>query len=296
MKWLLAIGLLFFLPTPASGVAINADIGLTPAKDQTILRSQVRYQRKSDDPTNQNRDERVWEFPQTIVYGFTESVAGILTVPYLDKELRTVSGTERIIREDSGVGDISVLAKYLAYRQDFPGATSRLSLIGGMELPTGQSGDSDAQGKLPRTLQLGSGSWDPIVGAAYTRQTLDDEWDLNATYQFNTASNQFEFGDLLKYTVAYQKRVWPWQLPERGVYTQLNLVLEANGVWAQKNRSGGSLVDNSGGNTIFLSPGLQAASQFAVVEISAQLPTLQTLNGNQVETDFVWVSSIRVTF
>lgn len=271
-------------------------MGLTPSKDQTIIRSQVRYERKSDDPTTQDRDSRVWKFPQTIVHGFTERFAGIMTVPYLNKELRTVSGTERVIREDSGIGDISLLMKYKVYKQDSLGATSRLSLIGGLELPTGQSGETDALGKLPRTRQLGSGSWDPIVGVAYTQATFDDEWDFNVTYQFNTEATKFEFGDVLKYTVAYQKRVWPWQLPERGLYTQLNLVLEANGEWAQKNRSSGSEVDNSGGNTIFLSPGLQVAARSTIVEVSVQLPAIQTLNGNQTEKDYVLVGSVRRSF
>ena len=287
---------LFGFETPVSAVAINADVGLTPSKDQTIIRSQVRYERKSDDPTTQNRDSRVWKFPQTIVYGFTERFAGIITVPYLNKELRTVSGTERVIREDAGIGDITLLTKCKVYKRDAPGATSRLAMIGGLELPTGQTGDSDTLGKLPRTRQLGSGSWDPIVGAAFTRQTLNDEWDISTTYQFNTVANNFEFGDVLKYTVAYQKRIWPWELPEWGEYTQLNVVLEANGIWAQKNRSGGGLVDNSGGNTIFLSPGLQVASKLTIVEVSVQLPAIQNLNGNQTESDFVLVGSVRVTF
>lgn len=283
-------------PAPVSAVSINSDVGLTPYRGQVIVRSQVRYISKRDDPTSQDRNNWVLTMPLTLVYGFTESFAGIVKIPYLHKELRSTSGGSRIVRQDAGIGDITVLGKGRIYTRDYLGATSRFSLLGGLELPTGESGDADARGKLARTLQLGSGSWDPIVGAAYTWQSLDNEWDVNLTYQFNTTANKFEFGDVLKHTIAYQKRILPWELPERGEYTQLNVVLEANGVWAQKNRSGGSLVDNSGGYTLFLSPGLQAASKYAVVELSVQLPVLQVLNGNQVETDVVVVTSIRLTF
>ncbi|MBI3021677.1 MAG: transporter [Candidatus Omnitrophica bacterium] len=284
------------IPIPVGAVAINSDVGLTPYKGQVIVRSQVRYTSKRDDPTDQDRNNWVLAMPQALVYGFTESFAGILTVPYLHKELRSTSAGERVVRQDAGIGDITLLAKGRVYTRDFPGATSRLSLLGGLELPTGESGDADARGKLPRTLQLGSGSWDPIVGATYTWQSLDDEWDVSLTYQFNTTANKLEFGDVVQHTVAYQKRVLPWRLPERGEYTLLNVVLEANGVWAQKNVSGGSRVDNSGGYTLFLSPGLQVASKYAVAEISVQLPALQTLNGNQVETDVVVAGSVRFTF
>ncbi len=283
-------------PAPVSAVSINSDVGLTPAKGQTVIRSQIRYTSKRDDPTAQDRNNWVLAIPLTVVYGFTQSVAGIIKIPYLHKELRSTSGGDRVVRQDAGIGDITLLAKGRVYTRDFLGATSRLSLLGGLEVPSGQSGDADARGKLSRTLQLGSGSWDPIMGAAYTWQSLDDEWDVNLTYQFNTTANKFEFGDVLQHTVAYQRRILPRRLPERGEYTQVNVVLEANGIWAQKNRSGGSLVDGSGGYTLFLSPGLQAASKYAVVELSVQLPALQVLNGNQVETDVVVVGSIRMTF
>ncbi len=283
-------------PAPVSAVSINSDVGLTPYKGQVIVRSQVRYTSKRDDPTTQDRNNWELAMPLTLVYGFTASIAGIVKIPYLHKELRSTSGGDRIVRQDAGVGDITLLAKGRVYTRDFPGATSRLSLLGGLEVPSGQSGDADARGKLSRTLQLGSGSWDPIMGAAYTWQSLDDEWDVNLTYQFNTTANKFEFGDVLKHTVAYQRRILPRRLPERGEYTQVNVILEANGIWAQKNRSGSSLVDNSGGYTLFLSPGLQVASKYVVAEVSVQLPAIQALNGNQVETDVVVVTSVRLTF
>ncbi len=286
----------FGCPQPVSALAINSDAGLTPFKDQVIVRSQVRYTSKRDDPTTQDRNNWVLAMPLTVVYGLTQSVAGIVTIPYLHKELRSTSGGSRITRQDAGIGDITVLGKARVYTRDISGGTSRLSLLGGLELPSGQSGDADARGKLGRTLQLGSGSWDPIVGAAYSSATLDDQWDVSLAYQFNTTANKFEFGDVLKHTVAFQRRILPWRLPEQGGYTQVNVVLEANGVWAQKNHSGPSSVDNSGGYTLFLSPGLQAASKYAVVEFSVQLPVLQALNGNQVETDVVVVGSVRLTF
>ena len=282
--------------TPAWAVSINSPVGLTPYKGQKIIRTQVKYKRVSDDPTSLDRDTWVLSIPTTFVYGFTEKFAGIATIPYIYKKQRTNSGSDRITRKTSGLGDITLLGKYRIYTKDSPGATSRLSLLGGLELPTGRSGDSDSVGKLSRTFQTGSGSWDPILGAAFSNQTLDDEWDYNLTYQFNTEAHNFEFGDVLKYTVAYQKRLLPWELPDEGVYTQLNAVLELNGEWKQRNRDTSGSVNASGGNTIYLSPGLQIASKHFVAETSVQLPVFQDLNGTQVETDYVIVTSLRVTF
>ncbi len=268
-------------------VPINSDVALTPYKGQTIIRSQVRYTKKTTDPTEQNRDMQIWMFPNTFVYGVTEKFAASLTMPYIEKELKSTTQGSRSTAIDSGIGDITLMAKYRIWRTDLPGETRRFSLVGGLELPTG---DDEAQ------LKLGSGSIDPIAGILFTIQSLGQEFDIDLTYQSNTESNNFEFGDVLKYNLAYQKRVLPQVLPERGVYSQVNLVLEFNGEYAQKDKSGGSRVKDSGGNTLFISPGIQWASKRWILETSIQLPIIQDLNGSQLETDWTVVTSIRLTF
>jgi len=296
-KFSLLIALIFCIAsTPSWAVSINSPVGLTPAKGQKIIRTLVKYKRVSDDPTSSDRDTWTLSVPTTFVYGFTEKFAGIATIPYIYRKQRTNSGSDRITRKTSGLGDITFLGKYRIYTKDSPGATSRLSLLGGLELPTGRSGDSDSVGKLLRTFQTGSGSWDPILGASFSNQTLNYEWDYNLTYQFNTEAHNFEFGDILKYTIAYQKRLLPRELPDEGLYTQFNAVLELNGEWKQRNRNESGSVDASGGNIIYLSPGLQVASKRFVAETSVQLPVFQDLNGTQVETDYVIIASLRVTF
>ncbi len=284
------------LSTTVWAVSINSPVGLTPFKGQTIIREQIRFKRVSDDPTSLERDTWTLAIPTTVVYGFTEKFAGIMTIPYIYRKQRTNSGSKRIIRKTSGLGDISILGKYRIFTKDSPGATDRLSLIGGLELPTGRSGDSDSIGKLSRTFQTGSGSWDPIFGFAYTKQTLDYEWDYNLTYQINTKAHNYEFGDTLKYTIAYQKRLLPVELPDHGLYTQFNAVLELNGVWNQKNYDATGSINSSGGHTLYLAPGLQMASKYFVAETSIQLPVFQDLNGTQVEDDYVIITSLRMTF
>lgn len=281
---------------PAYAVSINSDVGLTPAKDQTIVRVQSRYKKASDDPTSLDRETKTLVVPVTVVYGFTERFAGIASIPWVYRRHKTLSGAERITRKTEGLGDVALLGKYLLYARDEIGVTSRLSVISGFELPTGRTGDEDTHGKLPRTLQTGSGAIDGILGFAFTHQTLNEEWDANLTYQWNNKANDFEFGDVLNYTVAYQKRVLPWVLPEEGVYQQLNLVLELNGEWQQKHEDQNGTVADSGGHTIYVSPGLQLVSKRFVAETSIQLPVVQDLNGSQVETDYTVIASLRFTF
>ena len=100
----------------------------------------------------------------------------------------------------------------------------------------------------------------------------------------------------MNYDFAYQKRFWPWVLPERGLYDQWNAVLEFNGIYTAKNKLAGNDVFASGGNTLFLSPGIQFASQRMVYEFSYQYPMLQDLHGDQVEIDYKLAFSLRYTF
>jgi hypothetical protein len=272
---------------------INSDVGLTPHKDEFIFRMQSRYTLKGDDPTSQDREVRALAIPMVGVYGFTSKVSMLVKALYLDKELSSNNNSDR---GDSGIGDTTVLGKVRVYTKNYKGATSRLSLIGGLELPTGDDDERDSLGLLPASLQLGSGSVDVIAGAAYTYQTLDFEVDADLRYIFNQEANDFEFGDVFKYNLSYQKRIFPTILPDEGLYNQWNALIELNGIYSQRSESFGSTVGASGGHTVYLSPGTQFVSQRGIIEASIQLPVIQDLNGNQVEADYTLVLSFRYQF
>jgi hypothetical protein len=277
----------------AEAIPINSNIGLTPYKGQLIFRTQTRFTRKTDDTSGQNRKLDVFSLPFVGVYGITAKASVLVNVPFTFKDLRTSAGTHK---GDEGVGDITVLGKYRVYTRNYTGATSRFSLLGGLELPTGDDNQTDSQGLLPQTLQLGSGSVDFIAGGAYTFQSLDQEWDADFRYKFNQEANNFRFGDQFIYNASYQKRFWPRVLPERGLYSQWNAVLEFNGVYAERNELGGQDVFSSGGHSLFLSPGIQFASQRMIFEFSYQHPILQELKGSQLKTDYKLALSLRYNF
>ena len=123
-----------------------------------------------------------------------------------------------------------------------------------MEIPTGEDDERDSVGTLPQPLQLGSGAVDVIAGGAYTFQTLDYEMDTDLRVKINRSANQFNFGDVFWYNFSYQKQILPVTLPDKGIYSQWNALLELNGSVAEKNDSMGIEVANSGGHTLSLSP------------------------------------------
>lgn len=280
-------------PHSANGLPINSDVGLTPHKGGFIFRVQSRYLRKSDDPLNLGRSVDEVVVPFVGVYGFTAKSSLLVKVPTIYRELKTATGA---IRSDQGPGDVTLLGKHRFFTHNFKGGTSRVSAIAGLELPTGDDNARDSLGLLPKGIQLGSGSVDVIAGGTYTLQTLDYEFDMDLRYIFNNEANNFEFGDVFKYNLAYQKRIWPSLLPDKGIYSQWNAVLELNGVFERKSELGGNAVANSGGNTIYLSPGIQFVTKRSVYEFSFLYPVVQDLNGSQIETDYSLALSYRYLY
>lgn len=134
------------------------------------------------------------------------------------------------------------------------------------------------------------------MAGVFTWQRLRWQADFDVTYKINTAANDFRFGNTLAHDAAFQYRLWPWQLPERGVPHFVYGVLELNGVWAERSELTGGNIGASGGYTLFLSPGLQYVAKRWVAEVSVQLPVLQNLNGGQLKTDFILAGGFRIQF
>jgi hypothetical protein len=292
-KLIVFAALILFSAGESYSLPINSDLGLTPHKGELIVRAQARYTHKGDDKTSQNREQDIFVVPLVFVYGFTSKASALVKVPFISKDLHTPNSADR---GEAGLGDTTVLGKYRVYTDNFKGGTSRLSLIAGLELPTGDDDERDSSGTLPQPLQLGSGAVDVIAGGAFTYQTLDHQFDTDLRYKINRSANQFNIGDVFQYNLAFQKRISPVELPDKGMYSQWNALVEFNGDIAGRNESQAVEDSNSGGHTLFLSPGIQYVSQRTIYEFSFQQPILQDLNGNQLETDYKLALSARFQF
>lgn len=288
--------LLLSVAAPAFGGPINSNSAFSPHRGEIIWREQVRLLRATGDPSAMDRDLRVLAVPSVFIRGLTERWTAIVVVPYLDKSMEFSTDDGRRERGDRGLGDIRTLIKYRVYTINKPGESHRLGVFGGVEWPSGQNDEKDDLGRLPPPLQLGSGSYDPIFGAVWTTQKFAWELDADLGYKVNTAADDFEFGDELFANVSFQYRAWPRTLPDEGVPSFFYAVLELNGISIGRNESKGARDINSGGATVYLSPGIQWVSVRWVLEATVQFPVVQDLNGTALEKDFVFGSGFRFRF
>ncbi len=280
----------------AHGAPGTFNTALPVGKGDFVFRGQFLYAKAGDDPSPEDRNLEVVGGIAVLGYGATSRLALFGVVPYLDKRLEsTDSSGLRFTRSTRGAGDAQLFGRYTLFQKDLPGRTFRIAPFIGLELPTGDDNDRDRFGRLPATLQLGSGSWDPLGGVIATYQTLAYEGDAQLSYTANTEANGFELGDELRFDASLQHRLWPRELGG-GVPGFLYGLIEMNLLHQAKNRSDGTKDPNSGGTTLFVSPGLQYVTKRWVLEASAQLRAFQDLNGTALEDDFIVRAGFRVNF
>lgn len=281
------------------GVAWSAPITFNTAlpvhEGGMVWREQFIYDKNSRDSSAANRDMKVSRLISVLGYGVTPDFALFGVLPYLDKRLNLDMGGQRVTRSDQGIGDLTLFGRYTAYQNDAPGRTFRVSPFLGVKAPTGRDDAQDGLGRLPSVVQLGSGSWDALGGVVATYQTLAYQIDSQLSYKANREANGFRFGNVSQLDASFQYRLWPQTLGG-GVPAFLYGVLEANLVRAEKNRIGGVDDPNSGGTTLFLTPGLQYVTRKWILEAGIQVPVVQNLNGTALKNNYIFSTGFRVNF
>lgn len=192
-----------------------------------------------------------------IRYGINKKMDIRLNIPYYKKDLkrRCYVGSPKsdvIKTTNNGLGDINMMGRYSLLSQK-KGDSCSLAVGLGMKIPTG---DSDKKNPLPFSkkyeylgpgFQLGTGSWDPKLELGFTKNYLRSRIDSHLMYTWgNQGKHGLEKGDVFKYNLAYSYAL-------SKIY---DLQLELNGIKADKSLNNNEIVTNSGGDTIFLTPGI----------------------------------------
>jgi hypothetical protein len=217
----------------------------------------------------------------------------------------------------AGFGDVTMLGQYRFHNNAQTGTSA--AVLFGFKAPTGSTNQRDAFGNLfEAEFQPGSGSWDGLIGAAFTKRTGRWSFDVSGLYYLITNGSQntnlgdrFLFGAAVSYRLVgasgsskevelHEYCMQPRnQLQEHCLYHAnhdhsdmmktpytLDLVLELNGEWHDKQRIAGIPDPNSGGTTVYLSPGVRVGFDRYSGFISVGVPVLNEHNGVQSKPEF----------
>jgi len=275
---------------------ITFNTALPVAKGSFVGRLQAVRAQSEPDSSTERRKREANALIGVLGYGVSPKLAVFGVLPLVDKQLRLdADGSGRRTRSATGLGDARLFARYTLVQRDAAGSTLRLAPFLGVELPTGADQRSDGQGTLPPAVQPGSGAVDVFGGLIATWQTLDYQLDGQISYQNNRQANGVDPGDRLRADLSLQYRLWPRRLAA-GVPAFVYGVLETNLLHRGRNSRQGRSDPDSGGSTVFLSPGLQYVTRRWIVEAALQWPVLNRPNGDALEPGPILRGGFRVNF
>jgi len=203
-------------------------------------------------------------------------------VPVVDREHFHIHNHMGAALEDrwnfTALGDVRVLARRrLANGEDQEPSAWLTALNFGLKLPTGRTTVTNADGEpAERSLQPGTGTTDLLIGASYSRlrPTKSLSTFLQTVAQLPLYEHDgYKPGNRIIFDAGLRY----------GVGEQVGLLLQVNTLWRGRDRGAEAEPEDTGGSSVFVSPGLSYAigKSFNVYGFF-QVPVYQYVNGVQL--------------
>lgn len=238
-----------------------------------------------------------------VMFGATDKLTLMGMAPYVHKSMNHVNRMGvHFNTETEGLGDVKLSGIYSLYESginpDTHRVTHTLLLNPGVSLPTGsinERGDTPAGAnqKLPYAMQLGSGTFDPLLGLTYVNKHANWSWgaQANTVLRFGQNSEGYRLGN--------EYGVTTWVARDINQFASLSLRLDGKR-WgnihgrdrtlnpmmvptARTDLRGGERVDALVGLNLYQPDGMLAGHRLA---LEFGLPVYQRLDGPQLETDY----------
>ena len=256
-----------------------------------------------------------------IDYNQGESWGVTATVPYINRSHSTLgaydddpmtlppaSGNGAYNSNSSGFGDIRLVGRYFGFAEQ-----KDWGIQLGIKMPTGQynqgvtltnqtGSPTQFGGRIDPGLQLGTGTWDSIIGAyKYGYLNGSDDWGyfaqalFQSTFAINRNSAQGGSFDAGTYRPGNSLNL------NAGVrYQGLGAIIPALQInYLYKQADSGTAADTwaTGGNVAYVTPGVIVPIDKKVqVYGNVQLPIYQYYNGIQVAPSWIGSAGVRITF
>jgi len=261
-----------------------------------------------DKVDNPGVKEQYWTTELSAFYGFTERFLVLLNVPLRktrgDGELVQGPGgqpeSEHSTGGATGLGDVSVLGRYTVYTRHTLDSTTLLAGALGVKLPTGSTSQHNNQGEyLDAHLQPGTGSTDLLLGVSANhvmrRYSVSANLLASVTGEGETGDSSHRFGDSLNYDVTGKYRVSSSLTDQSS--NELFFALGVNGEYRRREKLDGDTVPDSGGHTVYLTPGIQyVAGRHWVFESTWQYAVYHDLNETQLGENYKLFASATYLF
>lgn len=307
-KAVLAFSLLIGLFLSSAGTVFACDFcllsqGISPLEtlNGAGVRVSERYTRLDDvyngtrKVSNPGAKEEFWTTEFTGFYAVTEDLMVLAVVPLkntrMEGELVVNPGGTAALDpmkgRESGLGDVALIGRYGFYKKHTLDTTTAVAGLLGVKFATGKTDGRTEPGPefLDSHLQLGTGSTDYILGVSLNHSIRSFSVSANllgtVTTEGRFGETKHRFGNAVNYDVTAKYRVYPADPGSKG--PQFFIALGVNGELREREKTAGVTDPNSGGNTTYLSPGIQAVvAPHWVFELSYQQAIYHNLYGIQL--------------
>jgi len=189
---------------------------------------------------------------------------------------------------DSGIGDIRVIGRYTGFSAD-----KTAGVIAGIKLPTGSTNANFNDGVTPldRSLQIGTGSTDVILGGFVTGTVAEYGWFAQGTVQHAVATRTIAGADY-RPGDAYSLNTGMRYAKFGARFTPM---LQLNYIHRAPDDVGGTPFD--GGTLVYLAPGasLRVGGGTSVYGF-VQLPVYQDVNSLQLSPRYTLTLGVQQSF
>ncbi len=290
--------------------------GISPLQTQTGsgVRVTYRYTRLDSvyDGDNEIHNPGVREeYRTTELSGFSALTDRLMTLVNLP--IRKTRGDGELVegpggdpeREDvtggtTDVGDLSLLGRYTLMSRHTLDTSTLLAGVLGVKLPTGSTNRHGNQGEhLDSHLQPGTGSTDLLLGVSVNhaagRYSLSANLLASLAGEGETGGDSHRFGNSVNYDVTGKYRILP-AVPGQSANAGF-VSLGLNGESRAREKLDGHKVSDSGGHTLYITPGLQYqyGSRW-VLEATWQYAFYHDLNAMQLGEDYRLSGSVTWLF
>lgn len=299
--WILSLLLLVWVGifhTELYAQAIVAPSARTLFNGATLIRWFVQVNRLSFKSAGHSTNITQFITPLAVVYGFYPKWTAIVALPYVKVDITNRIGNETRRENSNGLADTQFFVQYDGlYSRNAPGGLTRLSGVFGLQVPTG------ARRFSTRAVEY-------TGGLIFEKQVrLKYVFTADFEYTFATENSRgLSMGDRARfdavpgYFLMSQDKAdpgasWLRKFYDRAFRNGAYLLLEFNGGWQAQAHNRGTEIDNTGGTTLSISPGIQYfPSRSFLVEFSAPIPVVKALNGTQPKPQSGFLLGLRYLF
>lgn len=242
----------------------------------------------SDELPNPGARESFWTLEMSAFHALNDQWTLIGVVPLrrteLDGHLHAHEDGDLELHPDTGtatgLGDVSLLARYSFFTTHSLAATTILAASAGIKLPTGSTRKRTDDGELMDAhTQLGTGSTDLLLGLSFSH--LHAGFGLAANLlaaipgEGEAGADEHQFGNSVNYDLTGRFRL----STARETFLTLGVV----GEWRGEEETNGIPDPNTGGHVVYLAPGFQfRLTPQWTIEGLYQHPLWHHLRGTQI--------------